>query len=382
MALPAPGNDRQLAEQVARLQARPLDRGRPLWEMDLIQGLPGGRLAVLTKVHHAAVDGVSGGELLSVLLDPDPTGGTVDPAAETRHGEAVPGQAGMLLRGLFGVARQPMRALAAAPRALPHLDQVPTLRMVPGIGQLAAASARVSRARGSDGGVLERTMLRAPRTHFNRRIGPHRRFAFASLPLADVKAIKNALGVTVNDVIMALTAGARRWWLAERDDLPAQPLLAMIPVSVRTPEQAGTFGNRVSQMIVPLPTDEPHARQRVARINDVVRSAKDRHHATPATLMQDANHFIPPAPMYLAGAQLQAQYPVSMIMDGVGLNLTVLSYRDKLDFGVVADRDLVPDVWVLIEHTKAELAELRNLVGPKARRRTRTPNPATKEAPQ
>ncbi|WP_102141587.1 WS/DGAT/MGAT family O-acyltransferase [Mycobacterium hubeiense] len=398
LALPAPGDDRQLAEQVARLHARPLDRGRPLWELYLIQGLAGGRVAVLTKVHHAAVDGVSGGELLSVLLDPDPTGATFEPVNETRHGEAVPGQVGLLLRGLFGVARQPLRALAGAPRALPHLDLVPTVRMLPGIGQLAAATGRVTRVRGGDGGVLERTTLRAPRTHFNRRIGPHRRFAFASLPLADVKAVKNALGVTVNDVVLALSAGALRRWLAANDDLPTDPLLAMVPVSVRTPEEAGTFGNRVSTMIVPLPTDEPDARQRVVRVNDVMRSAKNRHHATPATLMQDANHFIPPAllarasrvvgqlairdplappinvvisnvpgspaPQFLAGAQLQAQYPVSMIMDGVGLNLTVLSYRDTLDIGVVGDRDLVADAWSLIEHLEAELAELHSLVAP------------------
>ncbi|HEX7323564.1 MAG TPA: wax ester/triacylglycerol synthase family O-acyltransferase [Mycobacterium sp.] len=410
LALPAPGDDRQLAEQVARLHARPLDRARPLWELYLIHGLAGGRVAVMTKVHHAAVDGVSGGELLSVLLDPHPGGRTVEQVDGDHHGEAPPGQIELLVRGLLGVASQPLRALRAAPRALPHLDQVPTVRLIPGVGMLAAASARVGGVRRRDGGVIEQTALRAPRTHFNRRIGPHRRFAFTSLPLSDVKAVKDALGVTVNDVVLALSAGALRRWLAAAEDLPAEPLLAMVPVSVRTPEQAGTFGNRVSAMIVPLPTDEPDARQRVVRVSDVMRSAKDRHRAIPANLMQDANHFIPPAllarasrvvgqlavrdplappvnlvisnvpgspaPLFMAGARLEAQYPVSLIMDGVGLNLTVLSYRDALDFGVVADRDLVPDVWSLIDHTRKELAELRNITDPNKPHPSWTPGTA------
>ncbi|HWF28533.1 MAG TPA: wax ester/triacylglycerol synthase family O-acyltransferase [Mycobacterium sp.] len=408
LALPVPGDDRQLAEQVAGLHARPLDRARPLWELYLIHGLSGGRVAVMTKVHHAAVDGVSGGELLSVLLDSDPQGPHREPVVAERHGEALPGQAELLVRGLLGVARQPLRALSALPRALPHLDQVPTMRALPGVGLLAAASARVAGMRRGDGGVLERTRLRAPRTRLNQRIGPHRRFAFASLSLADVKAIKNALGATVNDVVLALGAGALRRWLAADGDLPPEPLLAMVPVSVRTPDQAGTFGNRVSTMIVPLPTDEPDARRRVERVSAVMRSAKERHHATPATLMQDANQFVPPAllarasrvvfqlavhdplappvnvvisnvpgsptPLFFAGAQLLAQYPVSLIMDGVAFNLTAFSYRDAIDLGVVCDRDVAPDAWPMVEHVKAELAELRGLVGHKSQRRT---SPAT-----
>jgi hypothetical protein len=185
---------------------------------------------------------------------------------------------------------------------------------------------------------------------------------------------------------------------------------------VRTPDQAGTFGNRVATMIVPLPTDEPDARLRVERISAVMRSAKERHHATPATLMQDANQFVPPAllarasrvvfqlavhdrlappvnvvisnvpgsptPLFLAGAQLLAQYPVSLIMDGVGLNLTAFSYRDALDVGVVCDRDMVPDAWPLIEYIKAELADMRDLVGHKSQRRTSTDTTDMQGAPQ
>lgn len=415
LALPAPGDDRQLGEQVARLHARPLDRARPLWELYLIQGLAGGRVAVVTKVHHAAVDGVSGSELLSVLLDPSPEGRELEPVPEEPYGEEVPGQAELLARGLLGLARQPLRALRAAPRALPHLDQVATVRALPGIGRVAAASARITNPRRRDGGVLERTSLKAPRTRLNGRIGAHRRFAFASLPLDEVKALKNELGVTVNDVVLALCAGTLRRHLSASDELPAEPLLAMVPVSVRTPEQAGTFGNRVSSMFVALPTDEPDALRRIERVHEVMRSAKERHRATPATLMQDANHFVPPAllarasrvvgqlaasdplsppanvvvsnipgspaPLFLAGARLEAQYPVSVVIDGVGLNLTVLSYRGALDLGVVGDRDLVPDAWALIADAQAELAELRGLLA-KPKQRPKRTVVATREAPK
>ena len=291
--------------------------------------------------------------------------------------------------------RQPLRALRSAPRALPNLDQVPTLRAVPVVGRLAAAKARLI-ARRPDGDLLETTTLRAPRTRLNGRISPHRRFGFATLPLDDVKALKRSLGVTVNDVVLAVCAGALRRRLLAANELPSDPLLAMVPVSVRGPEEQGTFGNRVSMMIVPLPTNDADPRQRLHLVHAAMRSAKERHRATPATLLQDANHFVPPAllarasrvigslsardrlappvnvvisnvpgspaPLFLAGARQEAQYPVSVILDGAALNITVLSYLDGLDFGVVGDRELVPDVWDLIEDLRLELADLSALI--------------------
>jgi WS/DGAT/MGAT family acyltransferase len=410
LALPAPGDDRQLAEQVARLHSRPLDRAHPLWEVYLIQGLQGDRVAVMTKMHHAAIDGVSGGEVLGVLLDPSPEGREVPPAPAAPPPRPVPGDLELLGRTVLGMPLLPLRAAWGLPRTLPHLDQVPTVRALPGVRRLAAVSARVLSPR-ADGGVLERPALRAPRTRFNGRISAHRRFAFTSLPLTDIKAIKDQLDITVNDVVMGLCAGALRRRLEAVGELPATPLLTMVPVSVRTPEQTGTFGNRVSTMIVPLPTDEPDARRRLERVHEVMRSAKERHRATPATLMQDANRFVPPAllarasrvvgslatrdplappvnvvisnvpgspaPLFLAGARLEAQYPVSVIIDGVGLNFTVLSYRGQLDLGVVGDRELAPDVWELIDDVYSELGDLRRLLPKPARR------PATmKEAPR
>lgn len=395
LALPAPGDDHQLAEQVARLHSRALDRSHPLWELYLIHGLERGRVAVMTKIHHSAIDGVSGGELLGLLLDPSPEGRDVPPPTSASRREVVPGDLELLARTALDLPRQAARALLAIPRTLPYLDLVVTIRSVPGVSRLAALSARgLSRHR--DGGVLERPDYHAPRTGLNGRISGHRRFAFTSLPLDDVKAIKDHFGVTVNDVVMALCTGALRRRLQARRDLPEVPLLAMIPVSVRTPAEAGTFGNRVSTMIVPLPTDEPDPALRLDRLHGATLAAKERHQATPATLLQDANMFVPPAllarasrvvgalatqdplsppvnvvisnvpgsrhPLYLAGARLEAQYPVSVVMDGVGVNFTVMSYRSNLDIGIVGDRELAPDVWELVADVRTEFAELRQLL--------------------
>jgi WS/DGAT/MGAT family acyltransferase len=394
-AVPPPGGARQLGEQIARISSRPLDRSRPLWELYLVHGLEGGKVGILTKIHHAAVDGMSGAEIMSILLDSSPDGREVPPP-DSECGESVPSQVEMLARGMLGMPRQPLRALRALPGALPGLDDVPTIRSLPLVGRVGRAAFQAqSWARGSrDGGVLEHSAPRAPRTRFNGRITPHRRFAFGSLSLDKVKAIKNELGITVNDVVMALCATALREWLLERDELPRDPLVAMVPVSVRTEEERGTYGNRVSTMIVPIPTNEPDPRTRLMLMHDSMRAAKERHSALPANLMQDATQFIPPAlmsraarvvaelaevgtpplnlvisnvpgprdPLYLAGAQLVANYPVSVIMDGVGLNITVLSYQDHIDFGIVADRDQLDDGWPLMRKLSEALDEIEDTV--------------------
>jgi diacylglycerol O-acyltransferase / wax synthase len=182
-----------------------------------------------------------------------------------------------------------------------------------------------------------------------------------------------------------------RQWLLDRDALPDDPLVAMVPMSVRTEEQRGTFGNRVSMMIVPIPTDEPDPARRLRRTHELLLSGKERHRALPADLLTDATAFIPPAvaalaarttmqilgrtrppvnlvisnvpgprtPLFLAGAQLHANYPVSVVVDGVGLNITVMSYRDHLDVGIVADREQVPDAWPLMEALEGALDELK-----------------------
>ena len=394
-AVPPPGGARQLGDQIARIAARPLDRSRPLWELYLVHGLEGGKVGILTKIHHAAVDGMSGAEILSILLDRSPEGREVPPP-DRDCGEQMPSQIEMLGRGLLGAPRQPLRALRALPSVLPGLGDVPGVSTVPGIGAVSGVAGRVQGlARGSrDGGVLEHRAGAAPRTRFNTRISPHRRFAFGSLSLAKVKAIKDELGIKVNDVVMALCATALRDWMLERDELPRDPLVAMVPVSVRGEDERGSFGNRVSTMIVPLPTNEPNPRTRLMLVHDSMRVAKERHNALPANLMQDATQFIPPAlmsrasrvvaelaevarpplnviisnvpgprdPLYLAGAELIANYPVSVIVDGVGLNITVLSYRDHIDFGIVVDREQMDDAWPLMRKLSEGLDEIDDVI--------------------
>jgi diacylglycerol O-acyltransferase / wax synthase len=377
---------------VARLAARPLDRGRPLWELYLIHGLPDGRVGMLTKIHHAIVDGVSGAEILSALLDVSPEGRADVPAEPALHlGERVPSDLELLGRAAAGLPLMPLRALRAAPGTLPYLSALPGTRDVPGFQTLSRIAQRV--IPGVDRDVLEFATQPAPPTPFNGPISPHRRFAFGQLPLDTVKAIKDQFGFTVNDVVVALCTGAVRRWLEERDALPVEPLVAMVPVSVRTQEQFGTFGNRVSVMVVPIATDEPDATRRLERTHDALLAAKDHHKALPADLLTDVTRFIPPAvaamaarttlsvmagtrppvnlvisnvpgpqlPLYCAGARLEAHYPVSVIADGVGLNITVMSYLGHLDFGIVVDRELVDDAWPLIEGLRAELAALENL---------------------
>jgi WS/DGAT/MGAT family acyltransferase len=205
--------------------------------------------------------------------------------------------------------------------------------------------------------------------------------------------VKNKYGVTVNDVVVSVCAGAVRSWLLEHDDLPPDPLVVQVPVSVRTDEQIGTFGNRIMLMSAPFFTNEPDAKRRLEKTHRALAAMKEHHRALPAELLQDTNHFIPPAvfaraaratfaistsgrgrptwnlvvsnvpgpqfPLYCAGARLVANYPISVITDGMGLNMTVMSYCGKMDFGIVADRDQMPDLWSMLDRLRHSLEELK-----------------------
>jgi WS/DGAT/MGAT family acyltransferase len=387
LALPRPGNDQQLAEQVARIFSRPLDRARPLWELYVIHELESGHTAVLTKIHHAVIDGMSGAEIMGLLLDLAPDGRELPdaPSGDATANGGAPSSLGMLGRGLLGLPKYPARALRAMPSTVPNIEDTP-FATLPGAGTVGRVTSRLL------GRNVKRTSLAAPKTGFNGRITPHRRFAFGQMALDDVKAVKNAFGVTVNDVVVSICAGAVRSWLIEHDELPLDPLVAQIPISVRTQEQIGTYGNRIMLMAAPLYTQDSDPVVRLERTHEALKGMKDRHKALPADLLQDANHFIPPAvfsraaqltfrlstgpgrpawnlvisnvpgpqfPLYLAGAKLVANYPVSVITDGMGLNITVMSYDGHLDFGIVSDRDQMPDLWCMIDWLHDELDDLR-----------------------
>ncbi|HEV7973515.1 wax ester/triacylglycerol synthase family O-acyltransferase [Amycolatopsis sp.] len=396
IALPAPGDDQQLAEQISRLTARPLDRRRPLWEAYLIHGLQGGNIALYTKVHHAAIDGVSGAELLGALMDT-----TVEPRVIDNPprwlAENTPSQFGLLATGIRRIAMQPIKSVLAIPKLLPHVDELPGVAArVPGVELLARAGSVLSRLtrQGPGRHDVDRPKLVAPKTPFDGPISPHRRFAYGSLPLAEVKTLKKSFGVTVNDVVMALCATAMRRWLEDHHALPEQPLVTMVPLSVRTPAQAGSAGNQISMMLAPLPTHVADPGERLAEVTKAMIEAKKRYQPLPASWLVDFSGMLPAAlgglsarammrylgatsplfnlvvsnvpgaqfPLYQAGAKLLGHYPVSAITDASGgLNITVMSYNGQLDFGLVACRELIPDVWNLIDYLRDALDELTKL---------------------
>jgi diacylglycerol O-acyltransferase / wax synthase len=393
LALPGPGNDDQLAEQVSRIMSRPLDRTRPLWELYLIHGIERGGVAMLTKIHHALIDGLSGAEIMGLLLDLSPEGRELPdtPEIEPDH---EPSDLEMLTRGLLGLPRYPLRVLRSLPSAVPNIEETP-FGTLPGAGTVGRLAGMVRSAVGGDGGP-DHDKHNAPKTSFNGRISAHRRFAFGDLSLDEVKEVKNVHDCTVNDVVVSICAGATRRWLIDHKELPAEPLVAQIPVSVRSDEQAGTYGNRIMLMSVPIFTNERDPVRRLERTHEAMVDMKERHRALPAELLQDANHFIPPAvfsraarltfrlstsrpgrptwnlvisnvpgpqfPLYLAGAKLEANYPFSVITDGMGLNITVMSYMGDMNFGIVADRDQMADLWCFIDWLREELDLLKQPV--------------------
>ncbi|MGN6793672.1 MAG: WS/DGAT/MGAT family O-acyltransferase, partial [Streptosporangiaceae bacterium] len=346
IALPRPGSEAQLTEQIARLHARPLDRSRPLWEIYLITGLAKRRAAVYTKIHHSAIDGVSGAELLTVLLDLKPEGRELPPA-EPFTPASPPGPASLAMLAATRLAWRPMQTVRMTNemvRVMPAL--------APTISGFVGGMLGLNRG---DGEVITTRLGSAPVTPFNGPITQHRRVAFRSLSLDSVKAIKNAFGVSVNDVVLAMSAGALRRWLSEHRALPDVPLITMIPVSIRDPASQGALGNKVSAMLAVLPTHIADPAERLVAAHAATQLAKSQQATIPQGLVDQVSDFAPPAltaraarvvfatgllhrvppfnltisnvpgpniPVYLCGAQLLAHYPLSVITDGQGLNIT------------------------------------------------------------
>ncbi len=395
-AVPPPGDDHALAETVSRIFARPLDRRRPLWELYVIHGIENGLVGLLTKVHHAAVDGVSGAEILGVIFDLEAEAPPENVPPPRFTPERRPSELEMLGRGLVGLTRQPVRAMRSLPDVVSAGLNFPGAAMMPGVPLLQKARAETQKFLGSPSqkALVEMRASRPPKTRFNAPVTPHRRFSFGSVDLERVKALKNELGIKVNDVVVALVAGGVRDWMLEQGELPDDPLVALVPVSVRSEEEMGTFGNKVTGMILPIPTDVADPRKRLMRAHEVLMSAKDQNKGLPASLMTDVSNFLPPAifsrasrialevsgrfrpalnliisnvpgppvPLYCAGGQMVAHHPVSVITHGVGLNVTVMSYRDKLDFGIVVDHDMVDDAWPLMDAMRKSLDEMADAV--------------------
>ena len=371
--LPSPGGDKELAEFAEEFMARPLDRRRPLWEMYVVEGLENGMIATVNKTHHAAIDGVSGAEMVVNLLDlqPEPT----PPAVEDDwKPDRVPTDLELIGFAMTSLARQPLAAVKSAKRTAEMLLNLRRRNREPGVNPPPAP-------------------FSAPRTSLNTSITPHRRFAYTQVSLDDVKMVKNKLGGTVNDVVLALCSGALRMYLSENGDSIDQSLVAMIPISVRTEDQKGAMGNRVSSMLVSLASDIDDPVKRLCAITDGTKQAKDQEKAIGAELLTDWTEFAAPAvaaraarlysnmriadrhnplfnltisnvpgpnfPLYSAGARMIAMYPMGPIFDGAGINITVMSYMGNVNFGLVACRETVPRVWDIAHYLGDALEELK-----------------------
>ncbi len=381
-AVPRPGGLKELADLAGDIVGRPLDRSKPLWEMWVVEGLAGGRIGFITKMHHCTVDGVSGAELLSILFDLEPEPAPRPPTGAPAGSPArIPAPVELAAQALVSAALRPFEIARDAVSTGRRVLDVRRLR------QLAESRPDVHKAA---------LPLSAPRTSFNAAITRRRTVALAAIGLDDVKRLKNAEGTTVNDVVLAVCTGALRRFLADGGELPDRPLVAVVPVSVR-PEGEAAGTNKVSSLFVNLPTNlsDPLARLRAIHLG--TRGAKEEHHALGArTLLDWAEHASPAVfataarlysrmrladrhrpianlvisnvpgpdfPLYLGGAELVAGFPLGPIMDGMGVNVTIMSYRGVLYWGIVACPETVPRAWQLAADIPLALDELLEAAG-------------------
>src|SRR6201993_3314794 len=390
--LAKPGMVDQLADQVSRIVGRPMDRTRPLWEVYVIDGLHSGRWALLTKYHHATIDGAAGQLMLQIMTDTDPDAPAPGdgPAWDV---EPLPSSADLLRRTATRLASNPLKALKVQARLVDKVADTAGVKSVSGAaGHAGAAVKAIARLGLPDGPRISLPTTQAPPTPWNKSITGHRRFAMRTTSLENVKALKNATGGTVNDIVMAICAGGLRQYLLSRDALPDRPLRAMVPVSIRTGEEDDPWTNRVSALVAELPTDCDDPLERVARCSQAMQNAKRTLDMVPADELVDltqfstpvlatsavrlasrlrlADRFAPPfnlvisngpgprQPVYFAGAKLCHQFPVSIVTDGLGLNITVVSYLDRLDFGFIVHRELGLLPWDLADMHIDEIGRL------------------------
>ena len=371
IGLPAPGGRVELAEICGHIASLTLDRSRPLWEMWVIENVAGtdahdgGRLAVLTKVHHAGVDGVTGANLMSQLCTTEPDAPPPDPV----DGAGDASDLEIAVSGAIKFATRPLKLINLLP---------------------STVSTVVDTVRRARSGLSMAAPFNAPKTAFNANVSGRRNVAFAQLDLEDIKTVKNHFGVKVNDVVMALVAGVLRRFLLDRDELPDSTLVAMVPVSVH--DKSDRPGrNQVSGMFSKLGTDIQDPAERLKAIAEANSVAKQHSSAIGATLLQDWTQFAAPAvfgvamrvfarsnlsgarpvhnlvvsnvpgpqiPLYFLGAEVKAMYPLGPIFHGSGLNITVMSLNGTLDVGLISCPELLPDLWDMADDFEVALNEL------------------------
>jgi diacylglycerol O-acyltransferase len=372
VAVPAPGGERELSAMVAQVMGRPLSAHQPPWEMHLVEGLEGGRVGLIAKVHHAVIDGVAGVQLMAQLLDLTPEGRPMAAVCPQWLPEALPSSARLVTHALPSLFASPVRAVHA----------------VREIGRTAVRLAR--RALDDETGPIS-IPLGAPST-FETPVGASRSVSLAELSLSAVKEVKNRFGVTINDVVLAICSGALRSYLADHDEESGSPLVAVVPISVRGESSDGDLGNRLSAMFLPLGNDLERPLDRLRAVAESSASAKAQERAVGYGPMAAAvSEALPPVlarpviqlgiqfgalrrlragnlmisnvpgpdfPLYFAGMRMVAAHPLGPVVDGVALNITVQSYRDSLFVGINASASAVPDLPALAGSLRAELEGL------------------------
>jgi diacylglycerol O-acyltransferase len=381
-ALPAPGTEDQLLRLTGRIYSQQLDRSKPLWEVWMVEGLEGGGFALLTKTHHALIDGIAGVDIAQVIFDLAPVPTEIPHPDEAWEPAPEPSPTDVMAAGAKGLVRTGLRTAAAA--AVLATRPGETLRAartaVEGLGEVAWAG-----------------MNPAPPTPLNVEIGPHRRYVVVRNELADFKAVKNALGGTVNDLVLTIVSAALRGWLQTRGiRTEGLELRALVPVSIRAAGERGTLGNRIAVMRGPLPVyvEDPIARLRTVKA--AMDGLKESKQAVGAEVLTSMQNFAPPTilaqasrlnfstrlfnlivtnvpgpqfPLYVRGREMLDVFPIAFLPKNHALAIAIMSYNGRMNFGVLGDYDALPDIGVIADGIQEALSELLAL----ARAQTRAP---------
>lgn len=389
-SLPQPGTEEQLRKLSARVMAQHLDRARPLWELWVVEGLEGGRFAIVGKIHHCMIDGSSGVDVSMILQSPDPNATTIEPAPEF-YPRPAPSNAELMSDAAWLRLQAPFRALGSWRNFRREAEDL-------GEELRVRAKAIVD--------LYSSQMTSASPTPINGEIGPHRVFDWWTVPLSEVKAMRRALDCTVNDVVLTVVTGAFREFFIKRSVDPTDlDFRIQAPVSIRSEEEKGKLGNRISAWVVPLPVGEEDPRRQLAAIHETTQELKDTRQALGVEMMMSVMDGLPPAllslaargassgmnsivtnvpgpqfPLYLLGAKLEGMYPQVPLLQNVGLGIALISYDGKVCWGFNADFGRVPDLADFVQCVKNAFARVSEITAeppqaPKASGRAETAMP-------
>lgn len=370
-ALPPPGSREQLLNLTSRVFSQQLDRSRPLWEMWVVEGLDDGRWALISKTHHALIDGISGVDLATVLFDLDREPRVVEHPGVPWRPHRPPSGVELLAGGVRGLVRAGLRLSERAVRAAAHPERTlhAGVAALEGVGEIAWAA-----------------LNPAPATPLNVEIGPHRRFAGVANRLDDFKLIKSTFGTTVNDVVLAVVTGALRGWLRSRGvRTEGLELRALVPVSTRAPDEHGRLGNRLAVVRGPLPVYIADPVARLQAVKQAMDGLKESKQALGAETLAGVQEFAPPTilaqasrinfstrlfnlivtnvpgpqiPLYVCGRELQDVFPVAFLPQRHALAVAIMSYNGSINFGLLGDYDALPDVDVIAAGVELEVDAL------------------------